>query len=234
MKITWAKIKKAPKIIARKFTTKITAKISNRIDERIDLEVCGISLVKYVPSIFRDDKQGVGMTGSQSTRYGNLEKIFSHVDLKETDSFLDVGCGKGRVLAYLIRENCPASLHGIEINELSAKVALEWTSKYDQIHVQQGDAFKIDYDSYTVLFLGRPFLPKTFLEFLDVLESQLTHPITFIYWVDQQSGYLLKNRKGWTMKYREVVRKVYGFKIPAGPQGFSIWEYTPDNSISNA
>ena len=39
------------------------------MDSIIDLRICGQSLVKYVPSVYRDDANGVGMTGSQSTSY---------------------------------------------------------------------------------------------------------------------------------------------------------------------
>ena len=69
-------------------------------DSYTDRRICGRSLVKYVPSIFRDDKNGYGGTGSQSTHYALLRRVFSSVELKPNDVFLDVGCGKGRVLAF--------------------------------------------------------------------------------------------------------------------------------------
>ena len=59
------------------------------------------------------------------------------------------------------------------------------------------------------------------------MESDLTHPITFIYWVDQQSGYLLEDRPGWEMQFRETLEKLYGLKIDKYPQSYSIWRYTP-------
>lgn len=115
----------------------------------------------------------------------------------------------------------------MEINEKSGRVALEWTARYDQVSVIIGDAFQLDYDPYTVLFLGRPFLPRTFLEFIDHLEGSLHHPLTLIYWVDQQSGYLLKGRPGWTMHFRETLSTIYGLPIANSPQSYSIWTYDP-------
>ena len=197
------------------------------MDEAADKRVCGQSLVKYVDSVYRDDANGVGMTGSQSTNYIILERIFSHVTLTGQDSFLDVGCGKGRVLAFLVKKHAPCRLYGIEINEISGKVALEWTEKYEQVSVKLGDAFQMDYNPYTILFLGRPFLPKTFLQFIEKLESDLTHPITLIYWVDQQSGYLLKDRPGWDMRFRESLTGIRGLRIAKTPQSYSIWTYDP-------
>ena len=207
---------------------KISSSILHLIDACIDYRICGQSLVKYVPSVFRDDLNGVGSTGSQSTSYIILNRIFSHVVLTEQDIFLDVGCGKGRVLAFLLKKRVPCKLCGIEINEISGQVAMEWTKKYDQISVTLGDAFQLDYAAYSVLFFGRPFLPKTFLQFIEKIEAELMHPITLIYWVDQQSGYMLKNRPGWEMQFRETLKTVCGLKIAKTPQYYSIWTYDPN------
>ncbi len=206
---------------------KIRTRFFFTIDHSYDMRICGRSLSQYIPSLFRDDKNGVGMTGSQSTYYPILKKIFKHVQITEKDVFLDVGCGMGRVLAFCVKEKYPCSVNGIEINDIPGKIAEKWSEKYENVHVTIGDAFKIDYNPYTVLYLHRPFLPKTFAEFIGILESQLTHPITFIYWVDQQSGHYLNGRDGWKMKHREIIKRIYGVKLPCGPQGYSIWEYTP-------
>ena len=215
-----------------KLFSRIYNKISNiilrMIDEWNDHRICGQSLVKYVTSVYRDDASGVGMTGSQSTRYIILERIFSHVTLTEEDVFLDIGCGKGRVLAFLLKKHAPCRLYGVEINEISGRVALEWTEKYDQVSVMLGDAFQIDYNAYTVLFMGRPFLPKTFLQFIERFETILMHPVTLIYWVDQQSGYLLKDRPGWELQFREKLETICGLKIAKAPQYYSVWLYDPD------
>ena len=200
------------KILSKIYTT-ISIRTFWVVDRLNDYRICGQSLTRYVPSIYRDDANGVGMTGSQSTSYVILEHIFSHVHLTEQDAFLDVGCGKGRVLAFLLKKHMPCKMFGIEINEVSGQVAMDWTQKYEQVNVTLGDAFKLDYNPYTVLFLGRPFLPKTFLQFIETIEANLTHPITFIYWVDQQSGHLLLDRPGWTLQFRETLDKLYGLKI---------------------
>lgn len=215
----------------KKLFSRIHGKISrlllHAINTCMDSIICGQSLVEYVPSVYRDDAKGVGMTGSQSTHYLVLNRIFSHVTLSERDSFLDVGCGKGRVLAFLLKKHAPCTLSGIEINEAAAQVALDWTQKYKQVKVIQGDAFRLDYNAYTVLFMGRPFLPKTFLQFLETLETNLTHPIRLVYWVDQQSGYLLKDRPGWRRQFSETLKTVWGLKISRTPQSYSIWDYDP-------
>lgn len=218
------------KLTYKKIYYGIVRRVLDRIDASHDRRICGQDLTKYVPSVYRDDENGIGSTGSQSTRYWFLDKIFPHVSFSPDDVFLDVGCGKGRVLAYLIEHQCPCEINGIEINESSGNVAAEWTRKYPNVNVMIGNAFDLNYDKYTVLFIGRPFLPVTFMEFITKLESDLTHPVKLIYWVDQQSGYLLKDREGWTLQYREKLQRIRGINIEKSPQGFSIWEYAPNQS----
>ncbi len=212
---------------AKKIEDRICSLFLNWTDGMTDKRICGESLVEYVPSIFRDDKNGVGGTGSQSTRYIALKRIFSHVQLSSSDAFLDVGCGKGRILAFLIREKCPCQLYGIEINEEVGKIAAGWAKRYDQVHIAVGDALQLDYNPYTVLTLARPFLPKTFLSFVERFEDTMTHPATLIYWVDQQSGQLLRDRPGWEMQMREKIGRIHGIMVYASPQFYSIWKYDP-------
>ncbi len=197
------------------------------MDNNIDQYVCGQSLGEYVPSIFRDDANGIGSTGSQSTHYLVLDHIFSCVELKSSDTFLDIGCGKGRVLAFLVKEKCPCEIYGVEHNERVGIIASEWSRKYSNVHIIIKNAFSLDYNAFSVLFMGRPFLPKTFLEFIEYLEKTLIHSIVLIYWVDQQSGYLLMNRLGWKMQTRKRLNRIYGIKVVNSPQAYSIWNYDP-------
>lgn len=196
-------------------------------DVAIDLLVCGRVLAKSVPSPFHDDRRGVGMTASQPAHYAILRRILGGVELTESDSFLDVGCGKGRVLAYMLRRKCPCKISGIELSEEPARVASEWVTRYPKVEVIRGDALQLDYSPYTALFLSRPFLPKTFLEFVDRLEATVGHRVTLVYWVDQQSGHLLRGRSGWTMLRHGTLYKVHGLRIAGSPQGWSVWEYEP-------
>ncbi len=218
--------------LLKKIVTKIDTIFCTRLlrcmDAAADLRICGRSLTGYVPSIFRDDKKGIGGTGSESTHYIMLRRIFSHVMLTASDALMDVGCGKGRVLAFLIGQKCPCPLYGVEHNEEVGKIAAQWTARYEQAHIIIGDAFRQDYDRYTVLTLARSFLPATFLTFVEQLEATLTHPVTLVYWFDQQSGHLLNGRPGWHMLMRETIARLHGIKIAVWPQSYSIWVYDPD------
>lgn len=197
------------------------------IDRHYDKKITGLDLSVIVHSTYQDLKNQIGMTDSQPTHYWILERIFDHISISEKDLFIDVGCGKGRILAFLLREKCPCPLYGVELSEVPGKIALQWTKKYDQVHVTLGDAFEVDYSPYTIICLSRPFLTQTFLQFITLLESQVKQKITFIYIFDQVNGFHLKNRPGWTLKYREQFFKIHGLQVAGCPQWFSIWKYDP-------
>lgn len=212
--------------IIKKASMKIGRYITKKHDVKIDKRVCGQSLAEYVPSINRDDAKGTGGTGSDSTHYSMLKQIFSGITLTSSDTLLDVGCGKGRVLAFLISENCPAQLYGIEYNEEVGKIAQEWTERYEQAHILIGDALTLDYNPYTYLTLARSFLPKTYMEFISHLEDNLTHPITFISWYEQSVAAFMDKRPGWTKLQGGEIFRINGLRYPC-PQAYSIRRYEP-------
>ena len=228
------KIKYNKKFYNNKFVRKVVIAISmmtNLYDAILDKKICGCSLVKYVPSLFRETK---GATGSQSTGYLILDKIFENAKFTENDKFIDVGCGKARVLAYLLNKKFPGELYGIELNSEVAEYASKWIVKYPNVFVSCGDAFELDYNAYNILFLGRPFEPEFFKKYIAKLEQELLHPVTFYYWVDQQSGNYLNGRPGWTLHKREWIFRFYGMYLVPWPQRYSIWTFTPNHDLNDS
>ena len=215
--------KSLKRFIVRKYLG-ANRRIVHFFDGRNDKKICGCSLVKYVPSLYRET---MGATGSEATCYWALDTIFEGETFEEKDAFIDVGCGKGRVLAYMVNKGYPCSLNGIELNKDVAAYAQSWAKQYPQLHIVNGNAFDLDYNEYTVLFLGRPFETAAFHRFIDRLEAYLTHPIRLFYWWDTQSGSYLEDRKGWVRKRREMIWKSHGLHMYVCPQGFSLWEYHP-------
>ncbi len=209
--------------LIRKFIS-LSVRISNMFDGMKDRKICGCSLVKYVPSLYRET---MGATGSQSTCYWTLDRIFKDSVFESTDSFIDVGCGKGRVLAYMLKKHYPCAMTGIELNAEVADFAKKWASKYDNVNIICGNAFELDFNDYNILFMGRPFEPEMFYKFIAKLESELKHPIKLYYWVDQQSGNYLNDRKGWEKLRREKIFISHGLFMFHNPQRYSIWTFSP-------
>ncbi len=188
------------------------------------MKICGEKLGVFVPSPF--DKE-VGATGCQSAPYKGLDVVLKDLDLSSDDSFVDIGCGKGRVIAYLVGKGVPCSITGIEINPEVASVASRWTKRYRNVEIVEGDAFGLDYNDYTVLFMYRPMESDAFICFINLLEMTLTHPVKLYYYADGQSGYYLNDRPGWNLIERHEIQHVGGRYIHLVPQRYSVWTYNP-------
>ena len=204
----------------------LSVKISHLFDMAKDKKICGMSLVRFVPTPYAETH---GATGSQSTPYWGLEKLFKDVEFRGSDHLIDVGCGKGRVLAYLAGMNCAADITGVELNPEVAMTAKQWTKRYSNINVIEGNAFDLDYDTYNKMFMFRPMETGAFIDFITKVEGDMTHPLTLYYYADQQSSYYLNIRPGWSLMSRAEIIAGHGFFIHPEPQRYSIWVFDPDN-----
>ncbi len=206
---------------------KIGSVVFNTYDYFYDYRICGCSLVKSVPTPWRQSK---GSTSSVSTHYHSLKKFFENETFNDDDRFIDIGCAKGRVIAYLLSTGFKGKLVGIEHNKEVAAYGQRWIQKkgYQNASILAGDAFAIDYNQYNILSLARSFMPWAFKNFVEKLEAELTHPVKFYYWFDQESGKLLYNRPGWKCLKRGVIFHKFGLRLHSWPQGYSVWIYNPD------
>ncbi|MBB6447728.1 SAM-dependent methyltransferase [Bacillus benzoevorans] len=69
----------------------------------------------------------------EPTPYSALELLFNEYPLKEGDSVIDFGCGKGR-LNFLIHHMFNASVAGIEMNKTFYQEAMDNLSSYYKIN----------------------------------------------------------------------------------------------------
>lgn len=201
------------------------ARVVLTVDLWNDLLVAHRSLVRTVPSVGADVERGIGATRSQPTHWWILERVFRDVVLTEADGFVDIGCGKGRAIAFLLREKAPCRITGVELNPEVARVAKAWTARHDNVSILEADAFSLDFDRFTVFYLFRPFLPKTFTEFIELLESQLTHPVRLVFL--SQGVRELYNRPGWERLNGGSVYLIHGMPVAGCPQSWSVWRYAP-------
>ena len=205
----------------------LSNRISCSLDNGRDKKFCGKELGVFVPTPF---SKSHGATGSQSAPYLGLDVVLQDLHMTPDDSFIDIGCGKGRVLAYLLsRGYTRCSITGVEINPDVANIARGWTAAYKNVEIVEGDAFGLDFNDYTVLFMYRPMETDAFIMFVNLLEMTLTHDIRFYYYADGQSGYYLNERPGWHLERRENIYHVHGWYIHTVPQRYSVWTYSPED-----
>lgn len=105
--------------------------------------------------------------------------------------FLDVGCGKGRML--LLASDYPfATIMGVELATNLAVIAARNVERYRsqsqrcrEIHVVAGDATQVEFPPLpTVLFMANPFVGPVLVRFLERLEASLKtdpRPMVILY-----------------------------------------------------
>ncbi len=194
----------------------------NLYDLILDLAFCGQSLQKCVD---RKDKV-LGYTSSQSCRYFILESIFKHLSLTTNDEFLDVGCGQGRVFAFLLHKKTNWHLTGIDSNKLALDVCQKWSNNRGVKTIEK-DVFFQDISSYTIFFLGHPFDKQGLLRFICKIENEVKKEIIVIMVLDLESGIYLANRDGWNIIWSETIYKYYGLQILPKSNRYTIYSYKP-------
>lgn len=203
---------------------KLSGQITTACDMVKDFKICGKSLTKYVASV---DRKVLQATGSESARYWALDEVFKDMKFNKDDKFIDVGCGKGRILAEMERIKFPGQLYGIELNPDVAKYAQDWAKRYDNLTIMSGDAFKLDYNDYNIIMLCRPFLEEMYVTFLEKMEKDIKHPVTVILYVDNYMAKYVKDKPQWTMHKQEVVFKKGLLAYSYYPLRYSVWTYDP-------
>ncbi len=205
------------------FYVRITVPIVRFIDGIHDICLCGSVLT-------REHLVNVeGATAYGPSWYWALNEMFKDAKFTEEDCFVDVGCGKGRVLAWLINKHFPGHITGIEKDPDVAAIARKWMERRpnEKTKLIEGDAMEQSYKDYTIIYIFRPFNEEFFERLILRIESQLTHPILFYYLTDYYSRKYLTNRPGWKMIERRPFWKKYGLFVYPAPQFYSIWSYTP-------
>ena len=207
---------------AGKTYSKISRKLITFRDIINDYINCGISLEKYVKSIDRSIS-----TGSESTRYMALKEIFKDIDIKNGDRFVDVGCGKGRVLAYVHSAAKDCKVTGIEFNTPVADYAKKWVDKKKNVNIINGNAFDINCDDYDIFYFNRPFMEETFVQFAEKMNKELKHPATVICYADSYMSKHLKDLPHWERIKRGVLYKKGIWIYSYYPQLYSILKFNP-------
>lgn len=207
---------------AGKTYSKISRKLITFRDIINDYINCGISLEKYVKSIDRSIS-----TGSESTRYMALKEIFKDIDIKNGDRFVDVGCGKGRVLAYVHSAAKDCEVTGIEFNTPVADYAKKWADKKKNVNIINGNAFDINCDDYDIFYFNRPLMEETFVQFAEKMNRELKHPATVICYADSYMSKHLKDLPHWERVKRGVLYKKGIWIYSYYPQLYSILKFNP-------
>lgn len=197
-------------------------------DDEIDRAICGVSL-------FATDEArlpGKGAHGSSPTFYFVLDELLGKLELDENSHLLDVGCGKGRVLAYFLWQGLPGRVTGVELDPEMAAVARSWSAKYDRIRVVEGSVLDLDLSPFTHFYLFNPFDPNVLGRFIEAVEEKVDHPCTVVHMSDNGDTWWYQGRPGWTQE-REGTFYTYRnarnqqIKVYQCHQHYTVWRFDP-------
>lgn len=190
----------------------------------IDKKICGMSLKRVIASKYRESH---GATSATATSYAVLSEVIDTKKINENSKFIDVGCGKGRVLAYLLNKKVNCKMVGVELDADVAEIAKSWTEKYKNVEIIQDNVFDLDISEYTDFCLSRPFERDAFIKFLNKIESEAKQQINVYLISDQQIGDYLDNREGWTLEERGILYFKKGLFVYFSPQRYSVLSFNP-------
>lgn len=176
-----------------------------RDEVRIDKKIGGKALNKRIETEFASK----GAKDTQSTDYRLLKPIFKNVTLSPDDKFVDVGCGQGRVLSYLItEENFKGKLVGIELSSKIADFTKKRFENTPQVEIINDDAVKSIPSDGTIFYLFNPFTGEVLRAFLDGIENIIKHPATIIYTVPVHHSEF-DNRRSFSLMQTFSVKREY-------------------------
>lgn len=149
-----------------------------------------------------------GCYHTQSTEYEELKNIFSFWELRDSDVLMDVGCGRGRVLNFLLRKWPKGRLYGVEIDPEIGDFTRKRLRNYSNVTIITGNATEHVLKEVTVYFLFNPFMENLAMQFIEQVEKTHEH-VRLIYYVPQFAENILA-RPGWSgteKTYYSSIRK---------------------------
>lgn len=113
-----------------------------------------------------------------------LKKVFSNLEITSQDSIIDIGCGKGSAIRVLVKFNFN-KVDGIELSEYLAKKAVNnfrVLNNFKPIIFHKNVLDFNEYDKYNYFYLYNPFPSTIFVDFLKILNKQISgKTIYFVY-----------------------------------------------------
>lgn len=106
--------------------------------------------------------------------YRTIWRVLRHLELGPVDVFVDIGCGRGRVLCCAARHPVE-HVHGVDVSpelcEAARANAEHLRGRKAPITVRNTVAQDFDYSDATVLYMFDPFGPATLRQVLDKVRS---------------------------------------------------------------
>jgi SAM-dependent methyltransferase len=129
--------------------------------------------------------------------YGALDFIFSTVKLSPADVIVDVGCGKGRVINYLLHKKSKNRIIGVELDSDIAAFTRRRLRRYRNVEIRNGNILDSIPEDATMFYLFNPFNADVMGRFKAKLEAVFDSTVVIYY--NANYADIFENAPGWTV-----------------------------------
>lgn len=157
-------------------------------------------------------KQGYNVTAN--TSYVALKHIFTNIHIDPNDIIVEVGCGKGRVLNYLLYLKLNNQIEGFEYNATVAAQLAKRMRPYPNVTIHAGDIFEHFPYHGTLFYLYNPFKKpqvERFKECLDKIDQN--QPLRIIYYFSKHLDVFSQDKRYVIETFQPSHRRVYRFAL---------------------
>jgi len=144
--------------------------IRNKVDNAVREFVLNISTRGVSPS----DPDHPENIHYGTVSYSTIERILDHLNLGPSDVFVDLGCGKGRVLCCAARRQIGEAIgveYAPEHSEVAERNAVRLRGRRSPIRVLPISVQEFDFTTGTVFYMFHPFGPNLLREVVDKIHD---------------------------------------------------------------
>ena len=127
--------------------------------------------------------KSLGANDIYHTKYSALPIIFRMVRISKKDVIVDVGCGKGRVINFLLSRGYRNKMIGLELDKGIAATTAKQFRKYKNVIILSGNALQNIPKDGTIFYFYNPFSREVVTQFEELLAQMIPErPIKIIYY----------------------------------------------------
>jgi SAM-dependent methyltransferase len=122
---------------------------------------------KFLGGTIRSRYEHLGAFHVANTPYDDLPFLFAAAGVGDDDVLVDVGCGKGRVINWLLSHHPANRIVGIELDPDVCRATAKRLRRFANVEIRCGDATTMLPEPGTLFYLFNPFDEHVLRRFAD-------------------------------------------------------------------
>lgn len=138
-----------------------------------------------------------GFKDITNTDYSTVHQFFFDFEtIKPDDVIVDVGCGRGRVITYLLHKGIKSKIIGVEYDPITAKETANALKKYKNVEIREGDVLDNFPFEGTLFYMFNPFTEKVAVPFSEnLLKVERPNQMRLLYYFPSCAAVFENNEK---------------------------------------